>query len=129
MTRIRIILADLPGLLRGVLGGYLTREPDIEIVGNVDRREEIAALVRQTLPHVVVCGERGTSEGGPPLDTELRHMAIPVTVITISAKGDRAVISPPHQKPVELQDLSTGTIAQAIRRYAAVNGSTRLPPA
>ena len=128
MTRIRIILAGLPRLLRDVLGESLALEPDLEIAGSVDRGDEITPFVRQTASHVVVLDEALASASGASLAKELRSLTLPVTVIAIGAKGDRAMIFPPNEKPVELLDLSTGTLAQAIRSYAAVKGSTRLPP-
>ncbi|MEP6762806.1 MAG: hypothetical protein ABJB66_00780 [Gemmatimonadaceae bacterium] len=129
MTRIRIILAGLPGLLRDVLGESLAAEPDFEIVGNVDSGVEIAPLARTTASHVVVVGDAPGATTGSLLAQQLRSASMPVTVIAIGAKGDRAVVFPPNEMPVELLDLSTGTLTEAIRSYPAVKGSTRLPPA
>ena len=53
-TRIRVLLADDHTVLRMALRLLLTREPDIEVVADVDRGSEAIRLAKELAPDVVV---------------------------------------------------------------------------
>ncbi len=54
MDKIRVMLADDNQSLLKLLGDYLSRQPDIEVVGAVSDGVEIPEMVRSTLPELLV---------------------------------------------------------------------------
>ena len=53
-TTIRLLLADDQALVRGALAALLGLEPDLEVVGEVDRGDEVVSAARRTRPDVVL---------------------------------------------------------------------------
>ena len=45
---IRVLLADDKALVRGAMGALLDLEPDIEVVAQVGRGDEVVAATRET---------------------------------------------------------------------------------
>ena len=54
MTAIRVLLADDQQLVRGALAALLDLEPDIEVVAEVGRGDEVVAAARQHRPDVAL---------------------------------------------------------------------------
>lgn len=138
MTRIRILLAALPALLRDLLNEALAGEPDVEVVadvgsvGNVASRSPLAdltRLVRELHPDIVVVSLGTTGAGAAAAVSELRDASPSTAMLAVTAKGDHATLWTSHREPVELTDITVGALVQAIRDHAAVKGSTKLPPA
>jgi two-component system, NarL family, response regulator DesR len=53
-TTIRLLLADDQALVRGALAALLGLEPDLEVVGEVDRGDEVVSAARRARPDVVL---------------------------------------------------------------------------
>ena len=51
---IRVLLADDQSLVRGALAALLSLEPDIEVVAEVGRGDEVVAAARRTAPEVAL---------------------------------------------------------------------------
>jgi chemotaxis response regulator CheB len=56
MQRIRVLLVQVPGVLCGILGDIVGREPDMEIVGELSGYDELMPALRRTEPHFVIWG-------------------------------------------------------------------------
>jgi two-component system response regulator DesR len=54
LTPIRLLLADDQALVRGALAALLGLEPDLTVVAEVDRGDEVAEAARRTRPDVVL---------------------------------------------------------------------------
>lgn len=54
MNRIRVLLADDQHLVRGALAALLSLEPDIEVVAEVGRGDEVVPAALRTRPEVAV---------------------------------------------------------------------------
>ena len=126
MTPIRILLVDLPTLLRDILAEALASESDMEVVGSALTRAELIPLWRQFTPNVVVVGAE--RDDAATLAHDLRAAAPAITVVAIAPKGDRAIVFSRHSAPVVLSDVSSTSLIMAIRDYSDVNGSTKFPP-
>jgi DNA-binding NarL/FixJ family response regulator len=53
---IRILLADVTGMLRDILAGVIESEASMRLVGVVERRAEVADAVATREPHIVLVG-------------------------------------------------------------------------
>ena len=54
MKRVRVLVANRPRLMREMLMATITDQPDIEIVGEVVRDEDLNEAVEQTQPDVLI---------------------------------------------------------------------------
>ncbi|MEH3033754.1 MAG: response regulator transcription factor [Aeromicrobium erythreum] len=54
MTAIRLLLADDQALVRGALAALLSMEPDLDVVAEVGRGDEVVAAVREHRPDVAL---------------------------------------------------------------------------
>ncbi len=54
MKRVRVLVANRPRLMREMLMAMIADHPDIEIVGEVTRGEDLIEAVEQTRPDVLI---------------------------------------------------------------------------
>ncbi len=54
MNQIRVLIANQPRLIRELISVTIADQPDIELVGEVERREDLAEAVAQTKPDVLI---------------------------------------------------------------------------
>lgn len=54
MKRIRVLIANQPRLMRELISATIADQPDIELVGEVGRQEDVAEAVAQTRPDVLI---------------------------------------------------------------------------
>ncbi len=116
MTRIRILLAELPRMLQEIVQTVVAAQPDLEIAGTVDHRDLLPEAVSRTGAEVVIVGlTRGeTAEG---YDTLL--FAHPqVKLFAVAADGRRAFLYELRPRSVPLGDVSPEELVAAIRSAA-----------
>ena len=121
-TRIRILLADDHAIMRVGLASLLSREKDMEVVGEAENGEEAVARARRLKPDVVVMDlmmpglpgaeatRRITSEGPRP-------RVLVFTSYGTSADLARAVLN--GASGVLLKNAPTRDLPQAVRRVSA----------
>ena len=131
MRKIRIILADDHSIMRIGIASLLSREKDMEVVGEAENGEEAVALVRELKPDVVVMdlmmpglsGAEATRQiaAGGAADSGLAPEALPkILVFTsygTSADLARAVMN--GASGVLLKNAPTRDLPQAIRKVVA----------
>ena len=131
MKKIRIILADDHSIMRIGIASLLSREKDMEVVGEAENGEEAVALVRELKPDVVVMelmmpglsGAEATRQiaAGGAADSGLAPEALPkILVFTsygTSADLARAVMN--GASGVLLKNAPTRDLPQAIRKVVA----------
>ena len=54
MNRIRVLIANQPRLMRELIGATIADQPDIELVGEVGKQEDLAEAVAETRPDVLI---------------------------------------------------------------------------
>ena len=120
MTRVRTLIADDTGLLRRLLAQQLSREADIEIVGEAADGREAIDLARTSRPDVVLLD----------LDMPVLNGIQAAQRIAANQPGVGIVLLTGHEQLAQLGRLSGASecldkrctpeeLAQAIRRAAA----------
>lgn len=54
MNRIRVLIANQPRLMRELISATIADQPDIELVGEVSKHEDLAEAVAQARPDVLI---------------------------------------------------------------------------
>jgi DNA-binding NarL/FixJ family response regulator len=54
MNRIRVLIANQPRLIRELISATIADQPDIELVGEVGKQEDLAEAVAQARPDVLI---------------------------------------------------------------------------
>lgn len=116
---IRVLLVDDHPLLRAGVGAVLASLPDLDVVGATGRLEEVATLVADTSPDVVLLDlGLGTRDGGELIPALVRS----TQVLVFTATGtDVAVLRALGAGATGylLKDASSDELAAAVRAVAA----------
>ena len=116
---IRVLLVDDHPLLRAGVGAVLASLPDLDVVGATGRLEEVATLVADTSPDVVLLDlGLGTRDGGELIPALVRS----TRVLVFTATGtDVAVLRALGAGATGylLKDASSDELAGAVRAVAA----------
>ena len=56
MKRVRVLVANQPRLMRELIMTTIADQPDIELVGEVGKQEDLADAVEQSRPDVLILG-------------------------------------------------------------------------
>ncbi len=89
---IRVLLVDDHTILRMALRVLLTREPDIKVVGDVDRASEVLRLARELTPDVVVMDISMPGMDGIGATRQLVAATPGVSVLALSSHLERHFI-------------------------------------
>jgi two-component system response regulator DesR len=81
---IRVLIAEDQGMVRGALTSLLTLEPDIEVVAEVSRGDEVLVAVQGTQPDVALPDIEmpGATGLGPPKGLRAAEAACRVLILT-----------------------------------------------
>jgi two-component system response regulator DesR len=119
---IRVLIAEDMHLIRGALVALLSREPDMEVVAELDRGDQIVEAAIRTRPDVAVLdidlpGMDGLSAA------DALHGQVPscqILVLTgLSQPGHLLRALKVHVRGFILKDAPAATLAQGVRRVAA----------
>ena len=125
MEPIRIVLAQLPRMLRDILHLSLLNEPDVVLVGEGQSLEELERIVRQSAVDVVVMGVADADL--PVSHYRLFDIDARVRILAIADHGRSASLHELRPYQVVLGEGSPIELIQAIReqvRRGNVRGST-----
>lgn len=119
---IRILLADDQSLVRGALAALLSLEPDLEVVGQVGRGDEVVDACRANSPDVVLMDVDMPGMDGLAATATLRKALPAVKVLVVTTFGrpgflKRAMASGANGFVVK--DTPADELAEAVRRVAA----------
>jgi two-component system response regulator DesR len=118
---IRVLIAEDMHLIRGALVALLSREPDMEVVAELDRGDQILEAAIRTRPDVAVLdidlpGMDGLSAA------EVLHEQVPncqILVLTgLSQPSHLLRALKVHVRGFILKDAPAATLAQGVRRVA-----------
>ena len=113
MHQIRIVLAHMPGMLRGILRETLSGERDFELVVELPEHGGLAGLVSRLQPDVVLFGvtDREGIDSALPL-----FQAHPgVRLVAMAEDGRRAVLYELRPHAVPIGEVSPDGLIDAIR--------------
>jgi len=90
MGKISVVLADDHAVVRAGLKALLSREPDIEVVGEASTGREAVELVRQLQPQVAVLDISMPEMDGLEAAKAIRNLGIPtqVVILTVHAQDE-----------------------------------------
>ncbi|MGC2776548.1 MAG: hypothetical protein WA418_13045 [Bradyrhizobium sp.] len=113
MKQIRILVAGMPRMLVDIIEDIVASEPDLTIVGEIDRSTELASAARRTRADVVISRQADS-------DMEADEMALlligrPPKVVAITDDGRQGFVYElrPHRSP--LGEMSVERLIAAIR--------------
>jgi DNA-binding NarL/FixJ family response regulator len=97
----------MPRMLRGIVEGLVSAEPDLEIVGDFEDAEAAVGSIEATGASVVIAGLQAPSLA--------RRLSDRVRVVGVSADGRESVLYElrPHERV--LGEISPSTLLAAIR--------------
>lgn len=112
MLPTRIVLVDLPRMLREIIADAVVREPDMSLAGHVADGDDLLATIDETDADVVIVG----AEGFPAREVRrLLGVRPTLKVLLVTGDGREAALYElrPHEEP--LGELSPRTLVAAIR--------------
>jgi DNA-binding NarL/FixJ family response regulator len=113
LVSIRIVLADLPQMLRSIIRDILAGEPDMEVVGELPGQAELPAMVRRTGATFVIV--RQTSPDPPTIFHDLLAARPPTRVLAIADEGRAAILYELRPRRIAIGELSAARLVAAIR--------------
>jgi len=115
---IRVLLAELTGVLRAVVHGALDEQEDMEVVGEASNSKSVRAAVIARRVDVVVWGTDRASASN--IEALIQRPLLP-KVLTIEDDGRRGSAWSLRYEQTGLGQLSPVSLVEAIRQVCAEN--------
>jgi two-component system response regulator DesR len=119
---IKVLLADDQSLVRGALAALLSLEPDIEVVAEVGRGDEVVAAARTSAPQVALLDVEMPGLDGIAAAAALRSEVPGVRVAILTTFGRPGYLRRAMEAGAlgfVVKDAPAGELADAVRRVAA----------
>ena len=119
---IRLLLADDQALVRGALAALLQLEPDLEVVAEVGRGDEVVAEARRTRPDVALLDVEMPGLDGIAATSALRAALPACRVLVVTTFGRPGYLRRAIQAGASgfvVKDTPARQLADAVRRVAA----------
>jgi two-component system response regulator DesR len=116
---IRVLLAEDQDLVRGAMAALLSMEPDIQVVAEVDRGDEVLAAALQSLPDVALLDIEMPGSDGISAAAELRSHLPECRVLMLTTFGRPGYLRRAMSSGASgfmLKDAPAAELAVAIRR-------------
>jgi hypothetical protein len=111
-SSIRVLLVDMPRMLRDIVAMVVRAEPDLELVGEVDDPEALAARMRRTRPDLVIAGAH------PALE-QMSHQLLGdyprLRILEVETEGRRGYLYELFPRRRRLGELSPGSLLAVAR--------------
>lgn len=118
---IRLLIADDQGLVRGALAALLGLEPDIEVVAQVGRGDEVLDAVRESHPDVALLDIEMPGIDGISAAAQLREAGVGCRVLIVTTFGRPGYLKRALQAGASgfvVKDTPSAQLADAVRRVA-----------
>jgi two-component system response regulator DesR len=119
---IRVLIAEDQGMVRGALASLLELEPDIQVVAQVPRGDEVVAAVRAAEPDIALLDIEMPGATGLQAAEQLRSAAPGVRVLILTTFGRPGYLRRAMESGASgflLKDAPASQLATAIRRAVA----------
>jgi two-component system, NarL family, response regulator DesR len=119
---IRVLLAEDQDMVRGALAALLSLEPDIEVVAEVDRGDEVVERALATTPHVALLDIEMPGLDGIEAAARLRQELPSCRVLILTTFGRPGYLRRAMSRGASgflLKDAPATELAVAIRRTMA----------
>jgi two-component system, NarL family, response regulator DesR len=119
---IRLLLADDQALVRGALAALLDLEPDLEVVGEVGRGDEVVAEARRVRPDVALLDVEMPGLDGIAATSALRAALPSCRVLVVTTFGRPGYLRRAMSAGASgfvVKDTPARQLADAVRRVAA----------
>jgi DNA-binding NarL/FixJ family response regulator len=93
MSQIRVLLADDHPIIRSGIRLLLEQAPDISVVGETDRGNDVVKLVERLKPDVLLLDMEMPGQSGVDVAQELQQIGAAVRVLVLSAYDDDEYIA------------------------------------
>ncbi|NEA31126.1 response regulator transcription factor [Streptomyces sp. SID13031] len=116
---IRLLIADDQALVRGALAALLDLEPDLEVVSEVGRGDEVVEAVRTTKPDVALLDVEMPGLDGIEAAAALRRAAPGVRVLMVTTFGRPGYLRRAMEAGAAgfvVKDTPAAQLAEAVRR-------------
>ena len=126
---IRVLLAEDQAMVRGALAGLLSLEPDIEVVAQVARGDEVLAAAREQRPDVALLDIEMPGADGLQAAAQLRAEMPECKVLMLTTFGRPGYLRRAMEQGAAgflLKDDPSEALARAIRR--AMRGERIVDP-
>ncbi len=120
MKKIRIIIADVPAMLRDIVAEIIAAEPDLAIVDAIPNNADVKAAVRRSGADVVIT-QQADSEASFD-NTALLYARHPLKVIAITGNACEGLLYDLRPHCESLGELSAAALVAAIRGAAQSAG-------
>jgi DNA-binding NarL/FixJ family response regulator len=112
----RIVLVDMPPLLRGIVRETLAREPDLDIVSEHDADVDVPAAVKRADADFVIVGSDASAEAAV---SSLVAADRGVRALELRSDGKESVLYELRPHRVLLGEISPETLLRTIRAAPA----------
>lgn len=109
---VRVVLANLPRITNDILRVVVERQPDLRVVGEADRLDELSRALEALRADAVIVGVR---RGGPRPVAALREAHPLLTFLELLVHDDLALLWLPSLAPRPVE-LSASGIVAALRK-------------
>ena len=119
---IRVLLAEDQTMVRGALASLLNLEPDIEVVAQVSRGDEITAAAAASMPDVALLDIEMPGRTGLDAADELAHTLPDCRILILTTFGRPGYLRRAMETGASgflLKDAPAPELASAIRRAVA----------
>lgn len=126
---IRILLADDQAMVRGALAALLNLEPDMEVVAEVGRGEDVVAAATETRPEVALLDIAMPGGSGLAAAAELHRLLPSCRILMLTTFGRPGYLREAIQHGAVgflTKDTPSDELASAIRR--ALSGARVIDP-
>ena len=119
---IRVLIAEDQAMIRGALASLIGMEPDIEVVGQVSRGDEVLAAARQARPDVALLDIEMPGQTGLDAAEELSRELPGIGILILTTFGRPGYLRRAMEGGAAgflLKDAPAHELAAAIRRAVA----------
>jgi len=112
LARTKVLLIDMPRMLRDIVCEVVADDPTFEIVGQLERAPDLTVTARQYDPEVIIAGDAVSEAEAIGALLEMRPRT---RILTITDDGGQSILYRLSPEALALGDLSPARLREAMR--------------